>query len=108
MFRLSSIGKQVVKEALQPNPKFAVYFNIDGWLAANMTAGMSPMTQIGDALTQVALPAVLRLVGVFLINDWWAMVRRYEKERTTTTSGNQGVSSAADYGSCASQDKKEN
>lgn len=90
---------------MQTNPKFAVYFNIDGWLAANMTAGLSPMTQMGDGLVQVALPAVMRFAGLFFLNDWWAMVRRFEKERTatTSTSGNQ-----ANYGSCASQDKKEN
>jgi hypothetical protein len=67
----------MVKCAFAKNPKFAVYFNLEGWMLANVTAGMSPVSSLGDALAQVALSGVFRMISLFVLNDWWRIIRNY-------------------------------
>lgn len=70
-------GKAMVDAAFTKNPKFQVYFSFEGWMLANVTAGLSPVTTLGDAVTQVALGGLLRLIALFHLNDWWNVIRTY-------------------------------
>lgn len=72
-----STAKEMVKSAFAENPKFAVYFNFEGWMLANLTAGMGPVSTVGDAVTQVALSGIFRLISMFYLNDWWRIIRDF-------------------------------
>ncbi len=70
----------MVNAALAKNPKFQVYFTLEGWMLSNLTAGMSPVMTLGDAVTQVALGGLFRLIGLFVLNDWWNIIRTHPEE----------------------------
>ena len=73
----------MVDAAFTTNPKFQVYFTFEGWMLSNATAGLGPVTNMADAITQVALAGLLRLIGLFVLNDWWNIIRNFpEKEAT--------------------------
>lgn len=75
----------MVDAAFCKNPKFLVYFTFEGWMLANLTAGMGPVTSLGDAVTQVALAGLFRLVSLFYLNDWWNVIRSYrDKEESVS------------------------
>jgi hypothetical protein len=76
-FVFFSTAKEMVKCAFADNPKFAVYFNLEGWMLANLTAGMSPVTSLGDAMTQVAFSGIFRIISLFVLNDWWKIIRSF-------------------------------
>jgi len=67
----------MVNAAFCKNPKFFVYFTFEGWMLSNVTAGMSPVTNLADAVTQVALSGILRVIGLFILNDWWNTIRTF-------------------------------
>jgi 3-dehydrosphinganine reductase len=68
----------MVVNAFAKNPKFQVYFSFEGWMLSNLTAGMSPVSNLADALTQVALSGVFRFISLFYLNDFWRIIRGYK------------------------------
>ncbi|CAB9503460.1 ketodihydrosphingosine reductase [Seminavis robusta] len=75
------IANQMVKAALAPNPAFLVYFTLEGWMLSALTAGMSPVSTLVDAVTQVSLGGLFRLISLFYLNDWWRIIRQCAQER---------------------------
>jgi 3-dehydrosphinganine reductase len=75
------IANAMVEAAVQDNPSFCVYFNFEGWMLTALTAGMSPVSTLGDALAQVALGGLFRFVSLFYLNDWWRMIRSEAQKR---------------------------
>lgn len=73
--------------AFQPNPKFAVYFNIDGWALSNLSAGFGPVFNMGDALAQVALLSVFRWIAIFVQNDFWRIIRSMDANNQKNKKG---------------------
>jgi hypothetical protein len=57
----------MVKAALKSYPPFIVYFGLEGWMLSTLTAGMAPVHGILDALSQVLLKGLLRLVSLFYL-----------------------------------------
>lgn len=74
----------MVNAAFCHRPKFQVYFTLEGWMLSNLTSGMSPVTNLVDAMTQVALSGLFRIIGLFVLNDWWAIIRNYPAPAATT------------------------
>lgn len=79
------VAKRMVNEAVKPNPAFFVYFSFEGWMLAALTAGMSPVSTLGDAVTQVALVSLFRLISLFYLNDWWRIIRQYNHPKSQAT-----------------------
>lgn len=77
----------MVDAAFRKNPKFFVYFTLEGWMLTNATAGLAPVTRLGDAVAQVALAGVFRMIGLFVLNDWWYTIRTFPKSETTKNKG---------------------
>lgn len=77
------VAKIMVPSAFARNPTFHVYFTLEGWMLSNLTAGMSPVSSMVDALTQVSLGGILRFVSLFYLNDWWGIIREYEDKDNT-------------------------
>ncbi|KAL3935277.1 MAG: hypothetical protein SGARI_003046 [Bacillariaceae sp.] len=70
----------MVTSAFAKNPKFQVYFTFEGWMLSNLTAGMAPVSGVGDAITQVALSGLFRFISLFYLNDFWRVIRNYKDE----------------------------
>ena len=68
----------MVASAFAKNPKFQVYFSFEGWMLTNLTAGMSPVSNLADAVTQIALSGVFRFISLFYLNDFWRIIRGYK------------------------------
>lgn len=64
------VARKIVKEALQSNPSFDIYFGIDGWMLSMLTSGMNPVTSVFDAVCQVALMGLLRFISLFYLMDF--------------------------------------
>lgn len=79
----------MVNAAFCKNPKFSVYFTFEGWMLSNLTAGMAPVTSLGDAVTQVALSGIFRIIGLFILNDWWNIIRTFPTSTSTTESSSK-------------------
>lgn len=70
----------MVEEALKPNPKFSVYFGLEGWMLATLTAGMNPESSLIDVICQVGLAGLFRFVSFFYLNNFWDIVLNCREE----------------------------
>jgi 3-dehydrosphinganine reductase len=75
-----AIAKTMVTCAMAKNPTFQVYFTFEGWMLSNLTAGMSPVSSLSDAMTQVALSGLFRLISLFYANDFWRIIRHHKDD----------------------------
>ena len=49
-------------------------------MLTNVSAGMSPVSSMVDAVSQVSLGGILRFVSLFYLNDWWSTIRNYQEK----------------------------
>jgi 3-dehydrosphinganine reductase len=82
-----NIANIMINSALAKNPTFQVYFTFEGWMLSNLTAGMSPVSSMSDAMTQVAWSGLFRLVSLFYSNDFWRTIRNYRNDGENKKSG---------------------
>ena len=73
----------MIHSAFTSNPSFLVYFNFEAWMLTSLTAGMTPVTSLKDALSQVALGGLFRFISLFYLNDWWRMFRNIHAAKQT-------------------------
>jgi 3-dehydrosphinganine reductase len=81
----------MVKSAFAKHPKFQVYFTFEGWMLSNLTAGMSPVSGIGDAITQVALSGLFRFISLFYLNDFWRIIRNHKDNDNEKKSAKESI-----------------
>jgi len=74
------VAKKMVASAFARNPTYHVYFTFEGWMLSNLTAGMSPVSSLVDAITQVSLGGIFRFISLFYLNDWWGTIRHYQEK----------------------------
>jgi 3-dehydrosphinganine reductase len=70
----------MVASAFAKNPTFLVYFTFEGWMLSNLTAGMSPVSSLLDAVSQVTLNGTFRFISLFYLNSWWGTIRHYQEK----------------------------
>jgi 3-dehydrosphinganine reductase len=93
------VANRMVNEAASHNPKFAVYFALEGWMLSTLTAGMSPENSYIDAVAQVSLMGLLRMLSFFFLNDFWRIIANYQKQ-------SPGEKKEQDYGSTKKQEDR--
>ena len=59
-----------MKASLSNNPSFDIYFGLDGWMLSAVAAGLSPVTSLFDAICQISLMGLLRLISLFYLMDF--------------------------------------
>lgn len=69
----------MIQEAFAKNPKFFVYFTFEGWMLTALTSGMSPVSNLFDAITQVALMGLFRFISLFYLNDFWRIISTFHQ-----------------------------
>ena len=79
--KAEDIAHEMVSAASGSNPTFLVYFSFEGWMLSALTSGMSPVSSLGDAVTQVALNGLFRFISLFYLNDFWRIIRNCAQER---------------------------
>ena len=65
--------------------RFLSYVGVDGWMLANLTCGMSPVTSLCDAVQQVVVMGVARLVSIFYLLHFDKIVKKCKQERDQQT-----------------------
>ena len=79
----------MVNEALSSNPPLDIYFGITGWMLSMVTAGMNPVTSVGDAIYRVALMGLLRFVNLFYLMDFGRIIQNCQDAKKTKVSSNE-------------------
>jgi len=81
LFDAKDVSKRMLSAALALHPPFSVYFGLEGWMLATLTAGMSPVHTIIDAICQVYLMGLLRLVSLFYLFDFSRIIQKVGNEK---------------------------
>ena len=76
-----SVAKKMVASAIRPSPPFFVYFGLEGWMVATLTAGMAPVHNVIDAMYQIFLMSILRFVSLFYLMDFRRIIRKVGVEK---------------------------
>lgn len=97
----------MVRSAFARNPKFQVYFTFEGWMLSNLTAGMSPVSDLGDALSQVVLSGLFRFISLFYLNDFWRIIRQHAGKTNDSTSNRKNITEDDDNTSVTQQNKED-
>jgi 3-dehydrosphinganine reductase len=73
------VARKIISAAVKGHD--SVWFGLEGWMLNTLTAGMTPVTSLLDALAQVFLMSLLRLVSLFYLMDFDKIVRTCKDER---------------------------
>jgi len=76
------VANIMLAKATCSSPPFAVYFSFDGWMLSCLTAGMSPLSTLGDAVSQVAGMALFRWISLFYISNWHRLIKDYQSKKS--------------------------
>lgn len=79
VFAADAVAAPIVRDLAAGT--FLSYVGLDGWMLAHLTAGMSPVATLGDALAQVALMSTLRLVSLFYLTSFDMIVSKEHRAR---------------------------
>jgi 3-dehydrosphinganine reductase len=63
---------------------FSIYCGLDGWMLANLCAGMSPASSILEGLTQVVIAGPLRLIAMVYTAHFDRIALGGKKKRQST------------------------
>ena len=61
--------------------EFAIYTGLDGWMLANLTAGMAPAASLFDGFMQVLITSLLRLIALFYVSAFDGIVASCKNKR---------------------------
>ncbi|XP_069112223.1 3-dehydrosphinganine reductase-like [Argopecten irradians] len=79
VFQPDKVARTIVEDSL--NGRFQSWIGMDGFMLACMTCGMSPVTTVLDALSQILTASVFRLVSLFYLTHFDGIVRKCKKDR---------------------------
>ncbi|XP_060075342.1 3-ketodihydrosphingosine reductase-like [Ylistrum balloti] len=79
VFQADVVAKTIVEDSLRG--RFQSWIGLDGFMLACMTCGMSPVTSVMDALSQIVTASVFRLVSLFYLTHFDGIVSKCKKER---------------------------
>lgn len=88
LFQPETVGKHIVA-GLQAGT-FAVYTGLDGWMLANLTAGMSPISSLLDSLIQASVMSLLRLISLFYLASFDGIIAKCKRERDRSQPSGEG------------------
>jgi len=55
---------------------YSLYVGLDGWMLTQVHPGMSPVTNWGESLIQIAVSGICRIIGIFYIISWKQIIRQ--------------------------------
>jgi 3-dehydrosphinganine reductase len=86
LYESSEIATKMVQQAMKPNPPFTVWFGFEGWMLSALTAGMSPLSNLLEGVTQVTLMGLFRFISLFYLHNFWNIVKACKEEDETSIS----------------------
>ncbi|XP_074644566.1 3-ketodihydrosphingosine reductase-like isoform X1 [Tubulanus polymorphus] len=78
LYQPDEVAKSIVNSAV--NGRFTCAIGLDGWMLSNVTAGMSPTTNILEALQQIFTMGIFRAVGLIYIESFNRIVSKCKHE----------------------------
>jgi 3-dehydrosphinganine reductase len=78
LFSSEVVAKTTLQATLRGD--HAVYFGLEGWMLSSLTAGMTPVTNLLDAICQISLMGVFRFVSLFYLLDFRRTVAKCQKQ----------------------------
>lgn len=78
LFQSTDVARKVVSATVKGYD--SVWFGLEGWMLTTLTSGMSPVSSFADALAQVFLMSLLRLVSLFYLMDFDNKILKCKKE----------------------------
>lgn len=60
---------------------FSIYTGLDGWMLANLTAGLCPASSFAEGALQVLLMPLLRLISLFYVAQFDGIARNGKIKR---------------------------
>lgn len=78
-YLVRSIAAKIVSSTL--SGQYTVYWGLEGWMLATLTAGMGPVTSMVDALCQIFLMGLLRFISLFYLMDFRRTIAKCKNER---------------------------
>eukprot|EP00978_Attheya_sp_CCMP212_P026841 scaffold88971_cov44-Attheya_sp.AAC.3 len=87
LFTSQQVAHKMVSSALQTHPPFTVYYGLEGWMLAHLTAGMSPVHTLLDALSQVLLMGLFRFISLFYLCSFSSIVHKFHHNQTKKNTG---------------------
>ncbi|XP_060603976.1 3-ketodihydrosphingosine reductase-like [Ruditapes philippinarum] len=81
LLKPQDVAHTIISDSLKG--EFTSYQGIDGWMLANISAGMSPATSLYKVIEQFLLMGILRVVGLFYLASFDSIVLKCKKERET-------------------------
>uniref|UniRef100_A0A7S2KIU3 3-dehydrosphinganine reductase n=1 Tax=Leptocylindrus danicus TaxID=163516 RepID=A0A7S2KIU3_9STRA len=79
LFKPEDIARKMIKATL--GGQYTVYWGLEGWMLATLTAGMGPVTNMVDALCQIFLMGLLRFISLFYLMSFRGIIAKCKKER---------------------------
>jgi len=76
LFQPDSIAKTMIKKVLSDRPPFQVYFGLDGWMLATLTAGMGHAHTLTETICEVCLMGLFRFISLFYLMDFRRIIRK--------------------------------
>lgn len=78
-FPPAQVANAIVNAAARGH--FQVYVGLDGWMLAKLTAGMSPQPIPFEAIVEVALMPLLRLISLVYLKMWSFQISSYQRKQ---------------------------
>ena len=99
-----SVGTTMYQAATVSNVSklpYQIYFNFDGFLLCTLSSGFTPVTTWIDALFQITILNVIRMVTLFYLNDWHRIILNSIKNNTSKTTVSSSAPAASGGGATA-------
>ncbi|OWF34764.1 3-ketodihydrosphingosine reductase-like [Mizuhopecten yessoensis] len=79
IFQPDVVAKTIIEDSL--SGRFQSWVGSDGFMLACMTCGMSPVTSVVDAISQIGTASIFRLVSLFYLTHFDGIVSKCKKAR---------------------------
>lgn len=89
-----SVGTTMYQAATVSNVsalQYQIYFNLDGFLLCTLACGFTPVTTWIDALFQLTLLNIIRLITLFYLSDWHRIILNSIKNNTAKETMSTGA-----------------
>ncbi len=98
LFDAATVARTIVASTLNPRAPFQIYFGLEGWMLAMLTAGMSPAQTTLDTMCQIFLKGLFRFISLFYLMDFRNIIKKVGMKKNEEASSENPSSG---YGACS-------
>jgi 3-dehydrosphinganine reductase len=72
LFKPEQVASDIISGMVSGD--FSIYTGLDGWMLANLTAGMTPASSLAEGIIQVLVASALRMISLFYVSYFDSIV----------------------------------